>query len=198
MTIPICVSDDGCLGIVDGKLTIMHAGPDAANPGATSCEIGGLRYNHLVPTLTRTLPSASGTGTHLFTQAEWDVTTYDTGSGPGTWTINAGGSVTLNVDGIYALSGYGGVSSQDDPGKLRGQRFRILANGTAVVSFEMIDYTDTIDLSTTDDGPEACAAVTRRFAAGTVITWHYLVGASVAGTYDVLGQFDICFLGRTS
>jgi hypothetical protein len=68
-----------------------------------------------------------------------------------------------------------------------------------VASQSFLDYTTTVDLAQSTDGPEFSASNTRRFAAGTVLSYIGSVFLAVVGQgVDWDGEFTLTYLGSSA
>jgi hypothetical protein len=181
---------------------IAPSTPCAANK--LTCTPTGLLARQTAPALkratnglvTRASVVMGGRTVSQIDQADFTVTTYDTGTAVGVWTVNANGSVTVSCNGVYDFQEIG--AALKNGGNMRGQQIRMFVNGTAVdATADWRDFTNTADISTVGDGPEDTIATTLKLNAGDVITWRYFVDVLPAGqSADMNGQMHMVYLGE--
>jgi hypothetical protein len=205
VTSPTSVCVDNCQFTVDGdgRLVLNLTPSTTCAPNLLECDTTGLHVTKDAPHLheavalqPKTSSSAGGRVVGQISNVDSTVD-IDTGTARGLWTVNANKSVTINCTGVYHLDTWGAMLK--NTGTVRGQQSRLFL-GTAVAStFDDRDATNTIDISTTTEGPEANAACIRTIAAGTVVSWRYLADNVPAGSSgDYNGEFSLTYLGEVA
>lgn len=194
---PVCVGS--CFTVDDdGKLQIALADASACHPGAIVCTPGGLQFQARIPVLDFQAIGKTGNttaSTLTFNNSQFTTTVKDTGSASGLWTVASDRSVTVNCDGVYAASMYGGAIANGAT-KMIGEACRIFVSGQTAASFQFNDLNSVIKISNTGDGPEAnCSFAPKFLAAGTLLQWRYVAYSDTGSDYDFNGEFNLAFLG---
>lgn len=198
----ICVGC-GLTTDTDGKL-IAEIAPDiACKHNLLSCDADGLRVTNKTYTLRRDF-SANTAATNQVTffgvgrlPSQYG-TTVDNGSAAGIWTVNADGTITINCDGIYAITQSTDVNGAS--GQVIGGRARVaISPANVFVSTEFRDESHSVVLERPNpnpDGPEFMASNTAHLPAGTSLTPISNVYTAAAGpVVQFSGEFTLTYLG---
>lgn len=202
----VCV---GCGLTVDeeGKLIVEVAPGTDTQRNELECAAEGLTSRQRRKTLRRhftgagALAIASDVGPNVGRALNAYVTAEDNGSAAGLWTVNADGSVTINVEGVYLVSMQ--TILEGSTGQVVGGRARVIQGdgsiGNIICSTEINDKNHVIDLAYPNDGPEFNATAVRHLAVDTELKYLANAYLDVVGQgIDWAGEFTLTYLGEYS
>lgn len=199
----VCV---GCGLDVDemGKLIVDIApdtlpAPNLLECGATGLEVR-LKRKHLRRSFVATGQTsiAALNGYTINREMTGYNTVEDNGSAAGLWTIQADGSILINVPGLYLVSQQ--TLCEGTTGQVVGGRARVIEGaGVAAIiaTAEFQDHNGAVSLAVALDGPEWSASAVRHLQMGDVISYISNIYTALLGqAADYAGEFTITYLGE--
>lgn len=201
----------------DGKLIVDIAPGTPASPNHLECGPAGLTVRQKRKHLRRSFTAVGQTSVAALNGFTVDraMTGYgtveDNGSGtPGSagppivpavlghWTINANGTLTINIPGLYLVSQQTLV--EGTTGQVVGGRARVIEGAglaAIIATSEFQDHSGTVSLAVVNDGPEWSASAVRHLQAGDIISYISNVYTKLLGqSVDYAGEFTITYLGE--